>query len=45
MNDDMSEILNHYSSYPYLSKKTYRPNLYYDQYCDLPITLNVYKLF
>jgi hypothetical protein len=38
-NEDLSsQIFKHYSFYPQISKSTYRPNLYYEQYCHLDIT-------
>lgn len=38
VHDDLkAEILKSVNSYPQISKSTYRPNLYYEQYCDLKI--------
>ena len=36
--DVSSQILKHYSFYPHISKQHYRPELFYDQHCDLEIT-------
>jgi hypothetical protein len=36
--DASSQIFKHYSFYPHISKSTYRPELYYEQNCDLNIT-------
>src|SRR5438309_2318331 len=36
--DVSSQILKHYPFYPRISKSSYRPELYYNQYCQLDIT-------
>jgi hypothetical protein len=40
-NEDVSgQIFKYYPFYPAISKSTYKPQLYYEQYCDLEISFN-----
>lgn len=44
-NDIKAEILKSIKSYPQISKSTYRPNLYYEQYCNMAITYKEFKKY
>lgn len=43
--DVSGQVFKHYPFYPAISKQTYRPNLFYDEYCNLDITFKEFLDF